>query len=79
MDNRTWTPWYYEYPWYSKTEQVVREREQVVRERDQARRVARALYAVYLQVKDISLDGREDYLLYEALRQARRVLAEEAR
>jgi len=72
MDNRTWTPWYYEYPWYSKTEQVVRER-------DQARRVARALYAVYLQVKDISLDGREDYLLYEALRQARRVLAEEAR
>ena len=73
MDNRTWTP-----P-DSGWERRELEYRRAIRGRDQARRVARALYDVYLQVKDISLDGREDYLLYEALRQARRVLAEEAR
>ena len=72
MDNRTWTPWYYEYPGYNEWHKLIWER-------DQARRVARALYAVYLLMKDIDLDATEEYAAYEALANARRVLAEEAK
>jgi len=72
MDNRTWTPWYYEYPWYSKTEQVVRER-------DQARRVARALYRAYRFLGEFDIDPRDEPEGYFMMQDIRRILAEEAR
>ena len=70
MDNRTWS---WNWP------DVYNEWLSAMRGRDQARRVARALYAVYLQVKDIDFDATEEYAAYEALANARRVLAEEAK
>jgi len=72
MDNRTWTPdggW----EWPEK------EWARAIRQRNQARRVARALYAVYLQVKDIDFDATEEYAAYEAVSHARRVLEEETK
>ena len=50
-----------------------------MKERDQARRIARTLYDLYLQVKDFDFDVLEEYAAYEAVSYARRVIAEEAK